>query len=99
MAVAGIPRLSVNHAQTATKLALDMIEAARQLHLRLPEPFSIRVGLHSGPVMAGVIGTRIFTFDVWVYPVNIAAWLVAASHPNRVLTSASTARAPSCASI
>ena len=93
MAVAGIPRLSVNHAQTATKLALDMIEAARQLHLRLPEPFSIRVGLHSGPVMAGVIGTRKFSYDVWGDAVNIAARLEAASQPNRVLISASTASA------
>ena len=93
MAVAGIPRLSVNHAQTATKLALAMIEAARQLHLRLPEPFSIRVGLHSGPVMAGVIGTRKFSYDVWGDAVNIAARLEAASQPNRVLISASTASA------
>jgi class 3 adenylate cyclase len=70
-----------------------MIEAAKQLHLRLPEPFSIRVGLHSGPVMAGVIGTRKFSYDVWGDAVNIAARLEAASQPNRVLISASTASA------
>src|SRR6478752_205395 len=92
MAVAGIPRLSVNHAQTATRLALDMIEAAKQLHLRLPEPFSIRVGLHSGPVMAGVIGTRKFSYDVWGDAVNIAARMEAASEPNRVLASATTTK-------
>ena len=50
-----------------------MIEAAGQLHLRFPEPFSIRIGLHSGPVMAGVIGTQKFTYDVWGDTVNIAA--------------------------
>jgi class 3 adenylate cyclase len=92
MAVAGIPTPSANHAQTGTELALAMIEAAARLHLRLPEPFSIRVGLHSGPVMAGVIGTRKFTYDVWGDTVNIAARMEAASQPNRVLTSASTAK-------
>jgi class 3 adenylate cyclase/CheY-like chemotaxis protein len=93
MAVAGIPRPSANHAQTAVQLAISMIEAAERLHLRLPEPFSIRVGLHSGPVMAGVIGTRKFTYDVWGDTVNIAARMEAASQPNRVLVSASTAGA------
>ena len=43
----------------------------------LPAPFSIRIGLHSGAVMAGVIGTRKFVFDVWGDTVNIAARLEA----------------------
>ena len=93
MAVAGIPTTRPNHAQIATKLALDMIGAAKQLHSRLPVPFSIRVGIHSGPVMAGVIGTRRFAYDVWGDTVNIAARMEAASQPNRVLTSATTAKA------
>jgi adenylate cyclase len=93
MAVAGIPRPSANHPRMAAELALEMIDAVGQLPLRLPEPFSIRVGLHSGPVMAGVIGTRKFTYDVWGDTVNIAARMEAASQPNRVLSSASTAKA------
>jgi class 3 adenylate cyclase len=76
----------------AAELALEMIDAVGQLPLRLPEPFSIRIGLHSGPVMAGVIGTRKFTYDVWGDTVNIAARMEAASKPNRVLSSASTAK-------
>ena len=92
MAVAGIPTPRPNHARTATKLALDMIKSAGRLHSRLPVPFSIRVGLHSGPVMAGVIGTSRFAYDVWGDTVNIAARMEAASQPNRVLTSAATAK-------
>ena len=93
MAVAGVPTPRLNHARAATKLALDMIEVTGRLHSRLPVRFSIRVGLHSGPVMAGVIGTRRFAYDVWGDTVNIAARMEAASQPNRVLTSAATAKA------
>jgi adenylate cyclase len=48
--------------------------------------------LHSGPVMAGVIGTRKFAYDVWGDTVNIAARMEAASQPNRVLASAATVK-------
>jgi adenylate cyclase len=92
MAVAGIPTPRRGHARAATKLALDMIAAAERLRPRLPAPFPIRVGLHSGSVMAGVIGTRKFVYDVWGDTVNIAARLEAASQPNRALISAAAAK-------
>jgi class 3 adenylate cyclase len=50
-------------------------------------------GLHSGPVMAGVIGTRKFAYDVWGDTVNVAARMEAASAPNRVLASVMTVKA------
>jgi adenylate cyclase len=93
MAVAGLPLQRSNHARAAAGLALDMVTAAGRLHSRLPVPFSIRVGLHSGPLVAGVIGTRKPAYDVWGDTVNIAARLEAASQPNRVLISAATAKA------
>src|SRR5262245_872530 len=73
MAVAGVPTPRSNHARMATKFALDMVTATGRLRSRLPAPFSIRVGLYSGAVMAGVIGTRKFAYDVWGDTVNIAA--------------------------
>jgi class 3 adenylate cyclase len=92
MAVSGVPTPRSNHARMAAKFALETIAATRRLRSRLPVPFTIRVGLHSGPVMAGVIGTRRFAYDVWGDTVNIAARLEAASQPNRVLASAVTVK-------
>jgi adenylate cyclase len=92
MAVAGVPTPRSGHGRIAAKLALDMVAAAGRLQSRLPVPFPIRVGLHSGPVMAGVIGTRKFVYDVWGDTVNIAARVEAAGQPNRVLVSAATAK-------
>ena len=92
MAIAGLPTPRSGHARIATKLALDMVAATGRLQSRLPVPLSIRVGLHSGSVMAGVIGTNKFAYDVWGDTVNIAARVEAASHPSRVLVSAMTAK-------
>ena len=92
MAVAGVPTPRSGHARAAAKFALDMVAATARLQSRLPVPFLIRVGLHSGPVMAGVIGTRKFAYDVWGDTVNMAARVEAASQPNRVLASATTAK-------
>src|SRR5215813_12682213 len=92
MAVCGVPTPRPNHARLAAKFALDMVAATARLRSRLPAPFPIRVGLHSGPVMAGVIGTRKFAYDVWGDTVNIAARLEAASQSNRVLASATTVK-------
>ena len=66
MAVAGIPTPRANHARTATKLALDMISAAEKLRSRLPVPFSIRVGMHSGPSLPASSGRGgwLMTFGV-----------------------------------
>src|SRR5262249_49673104 len=93
MAVAGVPTPRANHVRMAAKVALDMVSATARLPAPLPVPFSIRVGLHSGPVVAGVIGTRKFAYDVWGDTVSIAARLEAASQPNRVLASAATVKA------
>ena len=92
MAVSGVPTPRANHVRMGAKFALDMVAATARLRSRLPAPFPIRVGLHSGPVMAGVIGPRKFAYDGWGDTVNIAARLEAASQPNRVLASAATVK-------
>jgi adenylate cyclase len=91
MAAVGLPAPHPNHA-LAAKLALNLVTATQRLQSSLPMPFPIRVGVHSGPIMAGVIGTRKFAYDVWGDTVNITSRIEVVSEPNRVLVSAVTAK-------
>src|SRR5262249_36400709 len=76
----------------AAKFALEMVAATGRWRSRLPVPFPIRVGLHSGPVMAGGIGTRKFAYDIWGGTVSLAARLAAASQPTPALAAAATVK-------
>lgn len=93
MTVVGVPTARSGHARVAVKLALDLVAAAERLRLQLPVPFPIRVGVHTGPVMAGVIGTHRFAYDVWGDTVNIASRIEGASKQGCVLVSGTTAKA------
>ena len=93
MTVVGVPTVRRGHARVAVKLALDLVAAAERLRLQLPVPFPIRVGVHTGPVMAGVIGTHRFAYDVWGDTVNIASRVESASKAGHVLVSSTTAEA------
>ena len=75
MAVAGVPSPREEHKSIATGLALRMVAAAEHLGAMLPAPFLLRVGSVPNPVMAGVIGSRKFAYDVWGDTVNIASRL------------------------
>lgn len=92
MAAGGVPLASRAHWLDACMAALEMQRAIRLLNerrakLRLPT-LELRAGLHSGPVMAGVVGKRKFTYDVWGDTVNIAARLESASEAKRINVSA-----------
>ncbi len=94
MSVAGLPRESRSHAVDACLAALEMREAMARVNrnrekLRL-EPWPIRIGLHTGPVMAGVVGRRKFTYDIWGDAVNVAARMEQAGEPGRINISEST---------
>ncbi len=73
MAASGVLQESENHAVSAAVVALEMREALHNLNQELQESLAIRIGLHSGPVIAGVIGRKKMTYDVWGDTVNIAS--------------------------
>lgn len=73
MVVSGVPEPRPDHAQALAMLALDMCEAAREWRDPHGRSVPVRIGISSGPVVAGVVGTRKFFYDVWGDAVNVAA--------------------------
>jgi class 3 adenylate cyclase len=86
MATAGLLRYVENPALHAAECGLAMIEAARQ-HAA---GWRVRVGVHLGPVVAGVMGKRSFVFDLWGDTVNVAARVAAEAEPDAVLLTGAT---------
>ncbi|HEY9833273.1 MAG TPA: adenylate/guanylate cyclase domain-containing protein [Stenomitos sp.] len=73
MVVAGLPTPRSDHAQAIANLALDMQQAVAHFNVELNQSLSIRIGINTGPVVAGVIGLKRFIYDLWGDTVNIAS--------------------------
>jgi adenylate cyclase len=92
MAAAGLPEPRSDHAEAVAELALGMLEALDRLNETSEIPFRVRIGMHTGPVVAGVIGMHKFIYDVWGDTVNVASRLEAYSLPGRIHVSEQTRR-------
>jgi adenylate cyclase len=90
MAAAGIPLPRPDHARTVALLALDMMEAVRASGAMGALDFELRIGLNSGPVVAGVIGRKRFLYDLWGDAVNTAGRMQTESIPGRIQTTRAT---------
>ncbi|MFC1743201.1 adenylate/guanylate cyclase domain-containing protein [Candidatus Riflebacteria bacterium] len=91
MAVGGLPERTHSHPVDAIKMAIamrDYIEKRLQNPKKIP--LKIRIGIHSGPVIAGIIGKSKFTYDLWGDSVNIASRLESASEPGKINISQET---------
>jgi len=90
MAVAGLPVHRTDHAQVMAKMALQMQEALNRFNATHGTAFEARIGLNSGPVVAGVIGRHKFVYDLWGDAVNVAARMESHGLPGRIQVSANT---------
>ncbi|WP_445242930.1 adenylate/guanylate cyclase domain-containing protein [Microcoleus sp. N3A4] len=73
MVAGGIPIERPDHAEAIAEMALDMLAAIKELNVKLDAKFDLRIGINSGPVVAGVIGTKKFIYDLWGNAVNTAS--------------------------
>ena len=92
MAASGVPVPSVDHAVQAAHMSLDMIEALGGFNERTGSTLQLRVGIDTGPVVAGVIGRRQFLYDVWGDAVNTASRMESHGVAGRVQVSERTRR-------
>ena len=88
MAAAGIPVPCAAHAERVADMALEMQELMRTTYATRYPALQLRIGIHCGPAVAGVIGKRKFTYDLWGDSVNIASRMESHGLPGRVHVSA-----------
>lgn len=81
-----------NHAEAIAAMALDMQEWVNEFCTDTGQVLSIRIGINTGPVIAGIIGTKKFIYDLWGDAVNIASRMESHGLPGRIQVSEATYR-------
>jgi adenylate cyclase len=90
LVVGGLPDVRPNHAEAVAEMALEMLIALEDLNRERGINLALRIGMNSGPVVAGVIGRKKFTYDLWGATVNLAQRMQSSGLPNRVHLTADT---------
>ncbi len=90
MVVGGLPEPRADHAIAMARFAIDMRSELQRINEVLGESIDIRIGINSGPVVAGVIGTKKFIYDLWGDAVNVASRMESHGKPGEIHVSATT---------
>lgn len=90
MVAGGIPIPTNNHAEAIALMALDMVDKVAELRDLTGRPLQIRVGIHTGAVIAGVIGTQKFIYDLWGDTVNVASRMESHSEVGKIQVTEAT---------
>jgi adenylate cyclase len=93
MVASGLPEARSDHAAAAAEMALAMLDAVKAAARIAGESLQLRVGLNTGALIAGVLGTHKFVYDVWGDTVNTAKRMESYGLPGRIHVSAATRRA------
>ena len=84
MVAGGLTCEGSDHAEAVARMALSMVDASRSTSDLLGLPLQLRIGIHTGPVVAGIIGTHRFIYDVWGDTVNTASRMETYGIPNQI---------------
>ncbi|HWA26139.1 MAG TPA: adenylate/guanylate cyclase domain-containing protein [Lacunisphaera sp.] len=87
MMVGGVPVIRNDHAEICAAAAFEILDAVRAFNRRHQLDWGIRVGMNSGPVVAGIIGTKKFAYDLWGDTVNIASRMESHGKPGQIQVS------------
>jgi class 3 adenylate cyclase len=84
MVASGIPDPTPHHIHKIAEVALEMREAVNKINHLLGHELELRIGMHTGPVLAGVLGTKRFLYDLWGDTVNIASRMESHGIPGEI---------------
>ncbi len=90
LAVGGLPERRTDHAEAIAQMALDMLGALDAFNADRGSKLRMRIGLNSGPVVAGIIGRQKFSYDLWGATVNLASRMQSSGVPNGIQVTTTT---------
>jgi class 3 adenylate cyclase len=90
MVAGGLPVLKLDHAEAVAEMALDMQREIARFQRDDNQPLCLRIGINTGPVVAGVIGIKKFIYDLWGDTVNVASRMESQGLPGGIQVTAAT---------